>query len=491
MACVDIPALPLQMLLRTHPDWAGLPVVVVDKEKSLGVVQWVNEHARACRILPGMRYAAGLSLSRDLRGGTVSEDEIQDTVRRLTRRLWDFSPRIEPSPLDPGLFWLDASGLGRLYPSLDTWADTIRGGLQDAGFRAVAAVGFSRFGSYAAARAATSNVVFQTPEQERAHVRRVPIERLRLDPRFRDTLLKLGIETLGAFIDLPGEGIRKRFGRAAEELHTMARGEGWSPLQPEHLFEALEHTTDFDWPEHRVESLLAAIAVELHRLMPELKARYQTVKALVFALRLDNGDTLREEVKPAEPTRDATQILSLARLRLETLSLSSGVVELTVRIDGVKISEQQLDLLRTAPQRNLDAAQRAFAEIRAELGRDAVLHARLHERHLPEASYRLEALGKLGTPRPAETTGRSLVRRVYTPATELPPCKRHEPDGWLIAGVSEGPVEEVVGPQLVCGGWWMREASRAYHYVRTRSGRWLWIYYDHKRRRWYLQGEVQ
>ena len=35
------------------------------------------------------------------------------------------------------------------------------------------------------------------------------------------------------------------------------------------------------------------------------------------------------------------------------------------------------------------------------------------------------------------------------------------------------------------------DISRAYYYVRTRSGRWLWIYHDDKRRRWFLQGEVQ
>jgi len=32
---------------------------------------------------------------------------------------------------------------------------------------------------------------------------------------------------------------------------------------------------------------------------------------------------------------------------------------------------------------------------------------------------------------------------------------------------------------------------RKYYYVRTRSNRWLWIYHDGLRRRWFLQGEVQ
>ncbi|MDP7640334.1 MAG: DNA polymerase Y family protein, partial [Candidatus Hydrogenedentes bacterium] len=73
----------------------------------------------------------------------------------------------------------------------------------------------------------------------------------------------------------------------------------------------------------------------------------------------------------------------------------------------------------------------------------------------------------------------------------LPPRARHEPDGWLIAGIADGPVEESIGPHIVSGGWWRKEIERAYYYVRTRKGRWLWIYYDQKRRRWFLQGEVQ
>ena len=61
----------------------------------------------------------------------------------------------------------------------------------------------------------------------------------------------------------------------------------------------------------------------------------------------------------------------------------------------------------------------------------------------------------------------------------------------VAARFSDGPVEEVIGPHIVSGGWWTRETTRAYHYVRTRSGRWLWIYNDRRRRRWFLHGEVE
>ena len=32
LACLDVPALPLQLLLRQHPDWAAHPTAVVDRD---------------------------------------------------------------------------------------------------------------------------------------------------------------------------------------------------------------------------------------------------------------------------------------------------------------------------------------------------------------------------------------------------------------------------------------------------------------------------
>lgn len=491
MACVDLAALPLQVLLRAQPEWRSYPVVVVDHDKPSGVIQWVNERARLQRILPGMRYAAGLALSRELRGGVVSRAMVDDVTGELLQRLWRFSPRVEPSSSDAGVFWLDASGLGRLYPSLDLWAEGIREDLREAGFASSTAVGFTRFGVYATAKAGNGRVTFQNPAQERSYVRRVSIDRLRIDPELRDTLLRLGVRTLGAFLDLPAEGIRKRFGAAAYELHQLARGEGWTRLCAREIVEPTERTVYLDDPESDSDRLMARIEPLLAELIAETTARREVVAAVTLDLKLDDRSACCERVAPAAPTDDAGQLLGLIRLRLEAMQLPSGVVDLTIRTEGSGRSARQLDLLQQAPHRDLDAADRAFARIRAELGDGAVLRARLSEGHLPGAGYDWEPMFRMTSPKPRETGMRPLVRRVYAPPIALPARGRHEPDGWLVAGVAEGPVEEVVGPHIVSGGWWAREVSCAYYYVRTRSGRWLWIYHDQKRRRWFLQGEVE
>jgi len=488
-ACVDIRALPLQVLLRAHAEWQGKPVVVVDHDKPQGVILWSNRQAQARRILPGMRYAAGLSIARDLRGGEVSDAVIAEAREQIVQCLWQFSPRIEPSEHEPGVYWLDASGLRILYPSLSGWASQLRDALRELQLQAIVAVGYTRFGAYAAAKSSTRNVIFQSPAQERAHVRRVPVERLSLPPTLRQNLEKLGVETLGRFAALPAGGIRRRFGPEGEELHRLAHEE-WAPLNAADLREPVEVAIGLDWPETNSDRLLGVVAQLLPRVLETLREYHESLETLRITLALDDNATLQEEVQPAEPTLEAGAILPLVRLRLEQLSLSAGVVEVTLRAEGAGTVVAQLELFRETT-RDTDAAERAFAVLRAELGNHAVASAKVVDAHLPEARFLWEPMQTLPKPRPRALPMRPLVRRIHTPARELPPSDRREPDGWLIAGLREGPVDEVLGPYVISGGWWLKEVQRAYHYVRTRSGRWLWIYHDHRRRRWFLHGEAE
>ena len=170
MACVDLPALPLQLVLRQHPKWKSRPVAVVDRDKPQGRILWVNEEARRARILPGMRYAAALSLSGDLRASEVPSDDIDHAVESILTLLWKFSPEVEPSREEPGVFWLGATGLTSsavssplvppegtvpLYASLTEWAGLIRSSLEsEEHLESSVVVGFRKFATWALARTA-------------------------------------------------------------------------------------------------------------------------------------------------------------------------------------------------------------------------------------------------------------------------------------------------------------------------------------------------
>ena len=491
LACVDIPALPLQLLLARHPDWKQRPAVVVDRDHPQGKILWTNERARRRHIRDGMRYATGLALAKDLQAGAVPESDIAEGIARITAELRGFSPEIEPSDRQPGSFWLDASGLGRLYPSLTDWAGRIQRQLNRSAVIGRVVVGFTRFGTYAVARAGGRSVrVFEHPQHERRAALQVALECLDLSPPLRDRLERLGIRNVEAFLALPPGGVRRRFGAETFQLYEFARGSLWTPLRPQAEPLVHRHPIQFEPAETDVHRLLFRIKPPLCELLDGLAGRGEALLELELQLTLDRGPGRVEHIRTAAPTRDERQILNLVHLRLEGAALGAGVTELELLLHTVRENQEQLALFAHEVPRDLHAGNRALARLRAEFGKDSVVRARLAEAHLPEAGFHWECLEQLVRPNPRNNTLRPLVRRLFAQPQLLPPRPRHEPDGWLLLGGRGGAVTRRDGPYVVSGGWWVTLVHREYHFVELQNGELCWVYYDRRRRRWLLHGCV-
>ena len=496
MACVELPAFALQLLLKRHPEWVDRPVAVVDRDKPQGVILWVNEQARAARVRTGMRYSAGLSLAHTLHAGEVPLGDVERGVEAMVNRLHRFSPDVEPSGDEPGVFWLNASGLSYLHASLHRWAREIVASLRTCGFRAAVAVGFTRFGTYAVARTLAPGepvAVIRDRAVERRLAGRVPLSRLGIDPAFRDSLHKLGVRTVQAFLRLPCEGIRRRFGPQAQRLHRLAAGDLWAPLQPQRVTEPLAARCDLDDPESDAVRLLFHIKRLLDRLLATVRARHEALAELTLRLRLDRAGVHTERLRPAAPTLDVVQLMNLVRLRLESLALGAGVVEVRVAGRAVATAAVQQGLFIERPRRDRAAAERALARVCAEFGDDAVARALLCEAHLPEARFAWEPVAAVPLPEPCEVACRPMVRRIHARPLALPPALEPDPEPHdrPVRGGETGCVRELAGPYLVSGGWWRSAVHREYYFVRMRDGDMLWVYYDRRRRRWRWQGQVE
>jgi len=724
-ACLDLPAFPLQLLLWRRPDWRALPAAVVESDKPQAEILWVNERARAVGVRPGMRYAAGLSLAGDLRAAPVPEAEIRKKTKAVAARLRRYTPGVEPAADDPGVFWLDASGLLPLFDSVDTWAREVLSEIETFRFAGVLVVGFSRFGAYALAkswgdwsrkstfssgskllcqilpRSGTANgrgraeegrsgeissstvipaqagihrrpglpgrplrsadgttgtganrittlpvdpgfrrgdeggrevsptspgltfssephrsspawaplpptffdpiqraspappgstfssgvnkgtsadikrdascppqrplrpprghqrphggrsrapggdatsppgafaegdrthpaaqapgptfspapvqgtspmppgltfssapgsdspsgiLILDTPEAEHAAVRRAPLERLAIDPRPLEALRKLGVRTVGKFLELPVEGIEQRFGEEIARLHRFASGAVALPVQPERPPAPAVQRLRLEYPEADRQRLSGWIDHLLADLLVVVAGRGQALTQLHLGLACEDGGRISEALGVAAPTLDLEQIRHLVHLRLETLTLPDRVTEIALAADALPATAEQIRLFAERPRRDLEAAGRALARLRAAFGDDAVVRATLRDAHLPEASFAWEPAAAVAEPHPRAAGGEQLVRRLYARPLPLAPRERHEPDGWMLRGLDQGPVMRVLGPHILAGGWWDRPVHREYHFAETQRGEILWVYYDRPRRRWFLQGRVE
>lgn len=526
LACVNVRNLDLQLLLNDHPEWRNLPAAVVSRNSPYGTILTINGAAGEAGVKPGLRYAAGLSFTPELQAGTVSRRKIEAGVEMIVRCLKGFSPQVEAIDTEPGLFLLDAGGLIPLFASYKQWSREVRRRLKEQGFEAVVAVGFSRFGCYAAAKSAGTDIRFDHPEQEREAALKAAIGVLNLKPRVSERLEMLGIRTVGAFLRLPAGGIGNRFGQETERTFYFASGALNLPLQPTEVEEEPECFQILPAAENSSLRILGYLERCLGPLLDDIRSRHRLVRRLEIALTLDQRELSLEPIMPAAPTSDSRLLLDLVSLRLERLQLPAEVVAL--RLSALTVSEgsSQTELFPSASPLALQETERTFARLRAVFGNDAVRRARLEDDHLPEHSYIWEKLERLELdaggrvereergqklekgPSPA-AGGRRLVRRILEEPVEITvrgsgpaatgcrpdkhtdnsPDNHRSPAGSTLQAALG--FDRLWGPYSISSRWWSRERSREYYYVEDRFGSLLWLYFDTVRRQWLKSGSVE
>jgi protein ImuB len=505
-ACIDLPAFPLQLLLKRNPDWRAHPAAVVEADTPQGTILWINDKARAAGITTGMRYAAGLALASGLRAAVVSKKDIDDEIVSLAELMRRFTPGVEPSRDEPGVFRLDAKGLLRLFGSLTEWASSLHAEIVRAGFVASLAVGFDRFACYAVVKGIRDSnrnskdeirllsriSISNSPQDERQAARAVRLDRLALPAAARDTLARLGVLTVGAFVDLPLDGIGVRFGPDVRRLHRLASGALTEPLRPEHPEAPTMRRLILDDPEFDALRIVARIADALPPMLDEIGRKGRALARLTVGFRFERLGEHVETIEPAAPTLSLPVLVELIRLRLQAVrKLPDGVMEIALLAGETTAAQKQKDLFAVAKRRDPDAGARALARLKAAFGDDAVVRAELRDAHLPESRFAWVPVTALTQARPRPVDEPRLIRRIRTTPVPLPPRERHEPDGWLLRGLKQGPVVRINGPYAINGSWWRRPVSRDYHFAETKSGETMWVFYDRGMNRWFLQGGVE
>ena len=603
LACVDVPALPLQILLRRHPEWRQEPVAVVTEDKVRARVCWANRRAVALGVRPGMRQAAAAACCPALRIGHVRASETEREVHRLAERLHRWSPQVEsasspvwcpgngashrerrgarltrresggiPSVFRPirnaeqsgqpgciagrmprdfrdttptlqlsgcgaaGTFWLRASGLTGLFGPLSDWIEALSKDLRSDGFRVSIAVGFTRFNSFAAARATFGLQIFESPAEERTAALRAPLVRFGLPEKTLAGLEKLGISSLRDLLRLAaegrsGRGLANRFGKEVLELHRLG-SESSTPVSETFRQEMpVEHRISFEPPETDIERLIFHAKRLLDQILADLGKQGLAVVELAYEVACEDAPSISGSVRPALPTEDGVKLLSLLRLRFGTISPENRttpgqrvlqrpsrspaeepgrrILGLVLRaLGGIYAAEQPGlyqrpgEALSTGPRR----ASEALAQIQAEFGEDSLVRLETRDAHLPRGRYRCRPISpgeatvrNLSGKRPPrdffETRTPRLIRRIYDQPLILPHRGSGEPEGWLLRGPGHGPVQSFTGPFRVSGGWWRllsgRPVSRDYFFVRLKRGDVCWVFFDRERRSWFLEGRVE
>lgn len=501
LACVDLPDLPLQLLVRAHPEWRDGPVALVAEERPEAPLLLLNRHARGCRLATGMRFGAAKSLVPELRAGAVSSTLVEEMSAQLVRDLQTFSPHVERDPVSAGVFYVDPCGLEHLYGGELSWARCVARYLHARSLYATVVVAFGRALSHAIVRGGRGVRVIDTLEEALALAREVPFERLPIQPKLRESLLRLGLSTLGDLALLGKDQLALRFGSEAARWCAVARGEEVLPLCAEPHVDTPRVELEIEPPDHDVARLCFVLKRALDPLLEDVRRRGASVRALWMRLQLERAEESAQRLEPSQATRDGALLLELLRLRLTAMTLRAPVERVVLEAELSDVAAGQLAMF--GPRRDLGAGDRALARLKASYGADVVCRAVLEDAHLPEARYRWAELAHVALPERAreesdeppvvstpEELATPLVRRVLPKPEPLAGSYECDEGTGEASFVHAGERFRLTGPYRVSGGWWVREVERDYYFARSPADELLWVYFDRPRNGWFVQAYV-
>ncbi len=479
LACVNVLRLPLQIEGIIHPETLLSPTVLLDKDSPNGKVLMANRAARRKGLKKGMRYAEALSLESSVHACISDQKKIKTYSDKILKTLLLFSPEVEVSTELPGIFWLNADGLLSIFPSLKSWGSKIHQALSNQGFLSRINVGFTKFFTTAHANIQKEPVrVFSSASEEMLSGQKISIQTLNFPPKLSSDLAKLGVATLGQFVQIPSGELLKRYGKKAQAIHQLASKQTWQTIKHDSPKKKFVQHKVLDNEVWNAQSLLFLIKRQLHPLLKDLAKSYVALGSLSIKFSLDNQSTVTEVIVPSEPSLDEKLLLGLVRLRIEALSLPSPAVEIRLTATYAKATKKQLSLWQTTTRRNPQKAAEALAAIRSMLGNHSVLSIQLGDGHLPEKQYQLVETTSLKEAKPLPPSYQRL-RRIYTRPLLLP-CAPQSDKVLLHQG-----------PYIFDDQWWNQRVSRHYYFTETSEQRCLWTYWDAVRNRWYLHGVVE
>ncbi len=545
VAALIIPSIRLQLAQKRRPEWAGDAIAIVEETGPSAPLIELNYAATRAGLKVGMSQGAARNLVPDIRIAQVSKQDEDELSDELARSLQVMSPKVERGRF-PGSFLLDPRGLEGLFGSMRAWGSALCGYLRGRKLRSRLVIGFDAYRALAIAHQKEGVVLIRNAQEEAELSGGLSLDQIPMRDRTRAALERLGVESLRQLLQLPVGELKTRFGRDIVEWVELFSQSRQIPIQAIPFESLYRIAIDLDTPIQNASRLQAQILEGATSLMGDLNRSGKSLSSLEINLYPeqhqsdpDLGEILIR-IEPASPSTSVTLVEELLRLKLEKIHLPRKIEHISLEASGQASEETQLsaeNLVRPRA-RDIEAAERALARVRAAFGEQSVVRAELREAHLPEGrfallsedacvlsnvqvreakelrtSYVLEeesrpahhTLLKLPISQNKEAPSKAAELHSEAPSATFVPSplsrRLHAPQP--VPGTEEtGPVlgasaVALYGPHRISGGWWgaisedgkLSERERDYFYAELSSGELVWVFFNKKKKRWFRQGE--
>jgi protein ImuB len=477
---LELPALALQIVERAGA--SRQPLVIAEGPAQRPLVACANEAARAAGVREGQAVAAAKALAGDLKSVDRNLDMERETLERIAAWAAQFTPM---ACIDALGVVLEVESSLKLFQGHAKLTAAIQRGIRELGFHAATGVAPTPLAARVFARSEAQGRAVRSClglEELRERVAELPLFLLDWPEPVLVRLTDLGVLRFRDILELPAEGIARRFGPEIAASLDRLMGRIADPRKPHAAPPRFRSRLELPAEAEGVEALLFPLKRLLAELEGYARGRGAGVQRLSLWLEHGRNGRTRMQMDFASPEREADFILAIAREKLGRLTLPSATIALDLRAEAlIAFTAREGTWLPGAHEQKVDA-ERLLERLAARLGKDRVFGIAIADDHRPEKDW---ASNKWGQTHERNSGLTPFIRR---PAWLLNRPQR------LIAEeghpMLQGALELVAGPERIEAGWWDGdEVRRDYYVAENAHGETYWIFREHRdTNAWYLHG---
>lgn len=474
-----------------QPGLNNIPFVMASPEHGRMVIQAVNAVAEADGIHAGMVVADARVIFPSLQVVDAKEGMEEELLNLLAEWCLRYTPDVAID-LPDGLV-LNITGCPHLWGGERAYLKDLVLRLRGMGYDARAAIADTVGAAWAVARYGKITPLIENGGQKETLVT-LPPAALRLEQVVTERLHKLGLYTIGSFIDMPRSTLRRRFGpeiltRIDQALGTVA--ERIQPIRPmppyEERLPCLEPIRTARGIEIAISRLLEKLCLRLYREGKGLRT------AILTCHRIDH-ERQQISISTGRPSRNTEHLFKLFELQIPTIKPALGIELFLLEAGITETLTATQETLWNATGSDEKAVAELLDKIAGKVGADKVHRYMPSEHYWPERSYK-EAVSLQDQPATAWRTDRlrpvCLLPRpekieVSVPLPDYPPLL-------FRYGGKPYRIVKADGPERIEQEWWLEEGlHRDYYAVEDEGGARYWLFrsghFDHEQSGWYLHG---
>ena len=478
IACVLVTHLRAKAEMRRRPHLKGKPVLIVDRNPSIGIPIVVDRSPEASGATIGMTPEQAVSHHANAIVLDADESYYRRVFEQALTSLQGVSDRVE------------GAGIGTAYVRVDGLEDLYRGeaGIVSTLLNAVpeylhprVGVADAKFPAFVAARTCRAFGASRVPDDVRAFLAPHPIELLPVSGDVKIGLRRFGLHTMGNVASMRERVLADQFGADGRLAWALSNGIDDRPVVPIAYEESIVEHTPLPYHSSSMQVLFVAVDALLRRAYarPEMRGRY--VGAVSLECTASRSQPWEKVVRFKQPANTWEAASVVVRSQVEAAPPQITVEDVTLTLsEFTGESGTQMGLLKDVHEgrRRLEEVER---QLRARMNGEHSLY-RVAEVAPWHPAPEMRALQV-----PIDPSGADAIKPLHSPrpvevqeGTEREPVSVCLERRWQqVAGISDTWTFDL---------WWLPvPVARSYYRVDPGDGRQLTLFRDRTEGRWYRQ----